>query len=388
MFVLQNRTVIPMFSCPAVAYFGYVFARTGYGTATRNYVHALHEARVPMSVVNLGHVSPLKCPDPVVEQYWRRPLPPDIFLWHSEPGEFQKLAASPRLVAMTTWEADLLPEPAVEALNRAAEVWVPSRYNLENFRRQLRVPVHQLPHALSAPAKPRFTREQTTGEMGLDEEDFIFLATGTWQERKNLQAVIEAFLRAFPEAPDAILVVKTLFGFTPEFHARQQIMQAIARANPPNLERAAKRIRIYPDYWAEDVLTSVAQRADCVVSLHRGEGWCYPLFEAACQGKPIVATGYSGPLDYLDERHHCLVDYRLVSPPEDPGPGAHFPFLPNMRWAEPDIEHAAQLMRRIYENRAEARRLAQECAPGLCERYSMAAVGRMASERLTQLALN
>jgi glycosyltransferase involved in cell wall biosynthesis len=377
-----------MASSPAVAFFGYVFARTGYGTAARNYVYALHDAHVPMSIVNLGFLSPLKCPDPVVEQYWKRPLPPDIYLWHSEPIDFIQLAASPHLVAMTTWEADLLPESAVEALNRTGEVWVPSLYNLENFRRQLRVPVFQLPHALPKPVKPRFSRAETDRELGFKQDNFIFLATGTWQERKNLHAVVEAFLRAFPSDPNVILVLKTTFNFTPEAYAHHQIEQAIARVHPPDPECAEARIRIFPMLWPEDVLASLNQRADCLVSLHRGEGWCYPLFEGACHGTPIVATGYSGPMDFLDPIHHHLVDYRLVHPPADLGPGAHFPFLPGMQWAEPSIEHAAQHMRWVYEHRAEARRLAEASAPALRERYSIASVGRIALDRLAKFAVN
>jgi glycosyltransferase involved in cell wall biosynthesis len=375
-----------MASSPAVAFFGYVFARTGYGTAARNYVYALHNAHVPMSIVNLGFHSPLKCIDPVVGHYWKRPLPPDIYLWHSEPIEFMKLAASPRLVALTTWETDLLPMQAVEALNRVGEVWVPSHYNLENFRRQLSVPVFQLPHALPEPVRSCFSRAETDRELGFEPGSFVFLATGTWQERKNLSAVVEAFLRAFPCDPDALLVLKTSFNFTPESYAHYQIAQAIARANPPDPEQAANRIRIFPLLWPEDVLASLNNRADCMLSLHRGEGWSYPLFEAAGQGTPIVATGYSGPMDFLDPIHHHLVDYRLVHPPADPGPGAHFPFLPGMQWAEPSVEHAVQLMRWVYENRAEARRMAAAAAPGLRERYSIASVGRMAIERLSQFA--
>lgn len=373
---------------PAIAYFGYVFARTGYGTAARAYINALHAAAANLSVVNLSRIPPPEQKDPVVERYWNREIPPDFYFWHTEPPELNRVDRSSRLIVITTWETDVLPEPYPQLLNRAAEVWVPSRYNLEVFRRQLAVPVFQLPHAYQEPVPPRMDRETFNREMGLDEDDFVVLSVGTWQERKNLPAVVEAFLRAFPDDSRTTLFIKTSFALTEERIARTQIAQAIIRANPTDAIRAAARIHVFPDLWPADYLALLSTRADCMVSLHRGEGWCYPLFEAACQGIPVIATGYSGPLDYLDPSCHRLVRYTLTSPTVMRTSTFRFAFKPWMRWADPDIEHAALLMREVRENRELARRQAKFCAPVLRQRYSLETIGRMAVQRLESLAIN
>jgi glycosyltransferase involved in cell wall biosynthesis len=122
-------------------------------------------------------------------------------------------------------------------------------------------------------------------------------------------------------------------------------------------------------------------RGDCYVSLHRGEGWGYPLFEAACRGKPVIATNYSGPIDYLDADHHYLVPYRLVSVAHE-----YMDFKDDMVWADPDVSQATSLMRYVYEHREEARSRAKDGARLLNQKYSLDNIGQMAAQRLQQLS--
>ena len=372
---------------PEVAYYGYVLARTGYGTAARGYVHALDTASVPMSIVSLDRFPHPELSDPVIHARMagNRRFVPSLHVWHTEPHAVMKLARSfTRLVVLTTWEAESLPATYVEALNRAAEVWVPSHYNQRHFSEQLSVPVFRLPHPVNRIAEPRLEAEDFERELGLPQGCFVAVAVGTWQERKNLDGAIEAFLRAFPRERDAFLIVKTSFAFVDERMARSQIAAAIARANVPDAAEAEKRIRIFPYYWPEDCLSSLLHRADCHLSLHRGEGWCYPLFDAASLGVPVVATGYSGPMDYLDGVHHSLVGYRLTAANQRRHT-IRFAFDSSMNWAEPDLEDAALCLRRVYEDRQGARRRASEAAATIRRRFSLDTVGEMARLRVQQI---
>ena len=81
---------------------------------------------------------------------------------------------------------------------------------------------------------------------------------------------------------------------------------------------------------------SLTALCDCYVSLHRAEAFGLAMAEAMWFGKPVIATGYSGNLDYMTARTARLVEHRLVAI----GP-AHGPLPADGRWAEPDIEHAA-----------------------------------------------
>jgi 2-polyprenyl-3-methyl-5-hydroxy-6-metoxy-1,4-benzoquinol methylase len=132
--------------------------------------------------------------------------------------------------------------------------------------------------------------------------------------------------------------------------------------------------------WREARIAALHARGDCYVSLHRGEGWGYPLFEAATRGKPVIATGYSGPIDYLAPNAHCLVRHTLTSVRQ---PYAYY--RPSMNWAEPDIAHATELMRAVHTKPNEARQRAADAAKRLVRDFSLEAIGQRAKRRLLDL---
>ncbi len=140
------------------------------------------------------------------------------------------------------------------------------------------------------------------------------------------------------------------------------------------------RVQIHGEAWPESRIDALHARGDCYVSLHRGEGWCYPLFEAAGRGTPVVATNYSGPLEYLDADAHGLVRHSLC-----PVRQSYVYYHSQMRWAEPDLEHAAELMREVYRERDEARAKALRAALKLRENYSPERVGEMARARIERM---
>jgi glycosyltransferase involved in cell wall biosynthesis len=368
-----------------IAFAGYVFAPTGYGAAARSYVHALHSTSMDLCVVNRSTHRQHLVPDPLVTSLLDREIKPQLYLCNTEPPDVLSMSAiHSRLVVLTTWESDTLPPRFVDALNRVLEVWVPSRYNAETFRKQLKTPVFQLPHAVHAPYPLHISRDDLNAGLNLKDTDYVFLSVGTWQERKNLTGVIEAFLRAFPNQPNVLLVLKTAYSFVDKSVATQQIYEAIRRADSDHNCEVASRIRLCDKFWPEEMVTALMERADCYVSLHHGEGWCYPLFDAACNGTPVIATAYSGPMDYLDARYHHLVDYQLI-PPDLKQEVDWIPFTEEMQWASPDLIHAASLMRSVYEHKAESTEKARAGANHLRLKYSFSAVGQMAQRRLAEL---
>ena len=371
---------------PRIAFGGYVYLATGFGTAARSYIHALHGANIPMTVLNRSASPRHSVVDPLVESLLQRPIDAQLGILHVEPLSIPAMRdIYSHLIVLTAWEADRLPPVYVENLNEVLEVWVPSRYNAETFRAQIRTPVFQLPHPVHmVQAAPEDSQALAKG-LALADSDFVFVAVATWQERKNLPGVIEAFLRAFPDQDNVLLVIKTGFQLVDQPVACVQIADAIKRAGALNTQAAEKRIRICNGFWPEEKIAALMQRADCYVSLHRGEGWCYPLFDAVGRGTPVVATAYSGPLDYLDPRYHRMVKYELTRPTLT----EHFqnyPFSDQMQWAEPDLADAANQMRAVYEDRAAAQQLARTGAELLQEKFSEAAIGAMARQRLIELA--
>src|SRR5262249_31376167 len=176
----------------------------------------------------------------------------------------------------------------------------------------------------------------------------------------------------FPTETDTLLLIKTNPG------AVSVARQAVEKVRQQVHSEA--RVEVCCEAWSEAHIAALHARGNCYVSLHRGEGWGYPLFEAASRGTPVIATGYSGPLDYLYPRSHHLVRYELRQVRQP-----YVYYHPRMRWAEPDLTHAAELMRWVYTNRESAREQAAEAAQNIQHSYSLEAVGALARARLLKL---
>jgi glycosyltransferase involved in cell wall biosynthesis len=120
--------------------------------------------------------------------------------------------------------------------------------------------------------------------------------------------------------------------------------------------------------------------AGCYVSLHRAEGFGMTMAEALWLGTPVVATGYSGNLDFLDEDSAFLVPHELVPVPEgcDPYPAG-------TPWAEPDVGAAATLLRQVYEEPELAGTRTARGREHLASAYSPMVCGRRMRERLREI---
>jgi 2-polyprenyl-3-methyl-5-hydroxy-6-metoxy-1,4-benzoquinol methylase len=206
---------------------------------------------------------------------------------------------------------------------------------------------------------------------GIREDDFVFYSIFEWQERKGPNETIEAFLRAFPEPAPVVLALKTNPGAA-----------RVAQATLADLRRripSQARIEVRPEAWSEEQMAAFQQRGNCYVSLHRGEGWNYPLFEAAGRGKAIVATNFSGPTEYLDATVHHLVRHRAA-----PVRQRYAFYSTAMHWAEPEMEHAIEMFQTAFAARERTGGLSG-AAERIRNQFSSAAIGESARRRLLQL---
>ena len=107
----------------------------------------------------------------------------------------------------------------------------------------------------------------------------------------------------------------------------------------------APNIRLDTRTLAPDDRHALTACADIVLSLHRGEGFGLVLAEAMALGKPVIATGWSGNTDFINNTNAALVGYRLVPARDDR-------LVYRGLWAEPDIAEAARLLRRFADDPA------------------------------------
>jgi ADP-heptose:LPS heptosyltransferase/glycosyltransferase involved in cell wall biosynthesis/2-polyprenyl-3-methyl-5-hydroxy-6-metoxy-1,4-benzoquinol methylase len=350
-------------------YYANVFDASGYGQAARGYIHALHAAGVNVGVVNLAHHA-AQVRDPLVESLTGRKVEADFNLFHGIPPLWARRAFPlHNVIAMTVWETDAMPPQWRPALNHALEVWLPCQFNVAVFERALGRPIFKLPHAwMPNTAKPA---ADLVRACGIREEDFVFYSIFEWQERKGPNEMIEAFLRTFPEPGPVVLVLKMNPGAA-----------AISKVVLADLRRRCKsqaRVELRAEGWSEEQIAALHERGDCYLSLHRGEGWNYPLFEAAGRGKSIIATNFSGPTEYLDDAAHRLVRHRPTTVRQ-----RYAFYSTTMHWAEPEMEHTIELLRAAFAERG-CSGLSSAAAERIRRDFASEAIGACARQRLMHL---
>ncbi|HYZ05957.1 MAG TPA: methyltransferase domain-containing protein, partial [Rubrobacter sp.] len=119
---------------------------------------------------------------------------------------------------------------------------------------------------------------------------------------------------------------------------------------------------------------------DCYVSLHRSEGFGNTLAEAMYLGKPVIATGYSGNMEFMTPQNSYPVEYTLRPVGDDAGP-----YPPDGEWADPDIGHAARLMRHVFEDQGEAGERGRRAAEDLRRNHSAEAAGKAMADRIRRV---
>ncbi len=257
------------------------------------------------------------------------------------------------------------------AFDLVDEVWVASEFTREAVAAETSKPVHVVPVPLEPPEVSPVSR----AEVGLP-DGFLFLFSFDFlsiAERKYPLGLVEAFCRAFRPGEGPMLAIKSING-----DRRSEELTRLRRA-------AAGRpdVHVLDGYVPPATKDAVMASCDCYVSLHRSEGLGLTLAEAMALGKPVIATGYSGNLAFMDEENSYLVRHGTAITPAgiDPYPAG-------AEWAEPDLDHAAELMRRVYEHPEEARERGARARRDLLASHSVAQAAAFIRRRLDEIPMH
>jgi glycosyltransferase involved in cell wall biosynthesis len=235
-------------------------------------------------------------------------------------------------------ETDRIPAEWARQCNLMDEVWAPSTFNAETFRRSgVEKPIYVIPHGVDPDYfNPRI---RTYGLRGV----YSFLSVFEWGERKGAEILLRAFNEEFSRHEPVILICKVI-NANRSVDVRQQI--ANLGLDPQGGRIHISLNQIVPTYE----LGSLYRSADCFVLPTRGEGWGLPFIEAMACELPVIATAWSAHCDFICEDTGYLLPIDGLVPAV-----AKSPYYQGFKWAQPSEFHLRRLMRHVYENQEEAR---------------------------------
>jgi glycosyltransferase involved in cell wall biosynthesis len=359
---------------PGVNVFGYARSEHGIGQSLRSFVSALDAAGIASSIIDFNEGNLSRTEDRSLESRLVSEATHSINVFHINADQMPvaELHLPAHVferfnIGFWHWELPEMRDEHLAGFRRLNEVWAPSAFVQDAVSKKSPVPVVRMPHAIRFSTSPDANRRR----FDLPDGRFLFLMMydfSSLQERKNPAAALEAFDRAFGRGSTrATLVVKT----------------QNANHHPRDLDELRERLAGRRDVvWINETLTrqhvyDLYAVCDAFLSLHRSEGWGMGPIEAMYLGKPVVATNWSGNADFMRPDNSLPVNYRLVKIERDVGP-----YLTGQTWADPDVEHAAWLMRRVIEDDELRTRISREAMRTVHEDYSPEVIGRRIRARL------
>ena len=329
----QVATAAPV---PGVNLAGYFEMDTGVGQAARGSLAALGAAGIPVAKIELEHTvfggdSPEEAPG----------APYGLSIIHANADQSrQAIAELPAgatagsvKVGYWFWELAHFPLGLSGSFSYFDEIWAPTRFCVESLQALASVPVRLVQPCVLPPAVQSVDR----AEFGLERDRFYFFFSfdvASVPERKNPLGAIEAISRL-------VRASRRPVGLVLKVHR--------AELNSGLMERLRARVRGLPvvlitERATREKLERLLNACDACLSLHRSEGLGMLPIESMYLHKPVVATGYGGVKDYLDETTGFPVDYHLrrLAKPEGPYPAG-------AAWADPLVEDSVEKMRMVLE---------------------------------------
>lgn len=266
-------------------------------------------------------------------------------------GRFAHLCEDAVVCGFFLWETDRPPETHRLGAHLVDEIWTPTSFVANAYRGFTDVPVSVVGKGLFQPNPRRYATRAVVRRAS--NAAFTFLVVAEFASsivRKNPQDAVRAFQMAFDKDNRGVRLVLKLRDINPNhwsnidgyWEETERLIQ-----DDPRIEIVSGDLP-EEDYWA------LVASADCILSLHRGEGFAYFIGDAMMMGKPVIVSDFSGPCDFCTAETSFPVAVDVV-----PAPAAHLRTTGAIgNWAQPDIASAAAAMRTVVADPAEMARRA------------------------------
>ncbi len=240
------------------------------------------------------------------------------------------------------WELPEFPDAWIQYASAFDEIWCPSEFCRRAMAAKLPVPVMTMPHAIEMPSV-KGDVSQWRSRFQLPEDKFLFLFSydlNSYSPRKNPEAVIEAYRKAFANGAD---VENDGVGLVLKMHGRGY--NENERAQLDKLKLELPNLYFVDETLTREELTGLQMSCDCFVSLHRSEGFGLAVAEMMALGKPVISTNWSATSEFVNEHNGCPVDWKLKELEANVGP-----YTKGQVWADADTDNAALWMQKVVSD--------------------------------------
>lgn len=362
---------------PGLNIVGYAQGVIGISEDVRMAVRSLSHAQVSVAVIDAPMPGPAPRDHTLDDLLATQPAHP-FSLYCLPPPELGRLAMEGglRLLRSGTyniggphWELPMWPRHLAGVFDTLDEVWTYTAFVYQAIAPLTSKPVLKVP--LAVEVDTAIGRDRPA--LGLPENRFLFLVMfdgNSWLSRKNPLAAVQAFAKAFQGNRHVGLVIKAM-GLD-RASAGWQAVEAVIKGD--------ERVTVIDATLSRDELTCLSASCDAYVSLHRAEGFGRIIAETMLLGVPTITTNFSGNVDFCLPTTSYLVDGPLV-----PLRHEDYIFADGQHWCDPDVDQAAQQMRRLYEDTAHTKALADAARDLIRSQYSPEAAGAAYRRRLEEL---
>jgi glycosyltransferase involved in cell wall biosynthesis len=302
---------------------------------------------------------------------------PDLSLQIQLPNEWDPNIANVNVGITAGVEADKCSQVWKDACNNMSLVIVPSSFSKTAFvGDELKTRIEVVPEAYCSKID-----DNNIEKLKIDEIDtkFNFLLFGQITgndpetDRKNLFYTVKWFCEEFHGNKDVGLIIKSNMGTNCVFHKKQ--LHAVFKKLVTDVRRSEyPRVYLLSGDMSDSEVAGLmkSDQVHCMLSLTRGEGYGLPLVDAAASGLPIVATNWSGHLEFLSKGHFTKVEYDLVKVNEKKVDGSIF--VDGAKWAMPKEVDSKKRMRKTFESYAKPVEWAKDLQPKIKKEFSIDAI--------------